>query len=127
MSKPKQVIVVRKDLNMRKGKIAGQVGHAAMMFLTKQATIEEQKLTVTLSIPQHDWITNSFTKIVPYVNSEDELRSLIQKAKDSGVVVHECIDNGLTEFKGVPTLTCAAFGPDYPELLDPITGHLPLL
>ena len=127
MSKPKQVIVVRKDLNMRKGKIAGQVGHATMMFLTKQATIEEQKLTVTLSIPQYDWLTNSFTKIVPYVNSEDELRSLIQKAKDSGVVVHECIDNGLTEFKGVSTLTCAAFGPDYPELLDPITGHLPLL
>lgn len=127
MSKPKQIIVVRKDLNMRKGKIAGQVGHAAMMFLIKKATVEGHKLTAELDARQKEWLTDSFTKIVPYVNSESELRDLIQKARDSGVTVHECIDNGLTEFGGVLTLTCAAFGPDLPEVLDPITGHLPLL
>ena len=36
-------------------------------------------------------------------------------------------DAGLTEFNGVPTKTCLALGPDYPENIDPITGNLKLL
>ena len=90
----KQVIVVRKDLNMRKGKIAAQVANAAMMFLIKPAEVYWATDTVasfkTLVTPhQHAWLTGSFTKVVPYCNSEAELRDLIQKARDAGVVVHE--------------------------------------
>jgi peptidyl-tRNA hydrolase len=43
------------------------------------------------------------------------------------VQVYQIVDNGLTEFKGMKTLTCAAFGPDYAEVLDEITGHLKLI
>lgn len=128
----KQVIVVRKDLNMRKGKIASQVAHAAMMFLLKPAQIHwatatEAVLTTVLDQNQHAWVTGDFTKITAAVKSEAELRELIEKAKAAGVTAYECVDNGYTEFHGVPTLTCAAFGPDYAEKVDAITGGLPLL
>ena len=47
--------------------------------------------------------------------------------------VNSCIpcsiirDSGFTEFNGVPTLTAVAIGPDYPEVIDPLTKHLKLL
>lgn len=130
------VICVRHDLNMRKGKIGAMCGHASMAFLTRQLSNnanlsrESGQLTtgeVTLSDVELEWLHKSFAKIVVYVNSEQELLDLIAKGKEAGIVVHEVIDSGATEFHGVPTLTCAAFGPDKAEKLDAITGKLPLL
>jgi len=124
----KQVIVVRKDLNMRKGKIAAQAAHAAMMFLSKGATIWNDsfgtKFTRHLTPVQAAWLEGLFTKIVVSVDSEEELQRLLTKARELGVEAWPCTDAGLTEFHGVPTLTCAAFGPDYASRLDPITGTL---
>jgi PTH2 family peptidyl-tRNA hydrolase len=42
------------------------------------------------------------------------------------LVVHLITDRGLTEFGGVPTRTCLAVGPDYDDLIDPVTGGLEL-
>jgi len=60
------------------------------------------------------------------VNSEAELNEIEQKARVAGVEVHVIVDNGLTEFSGVPTPTCLALGPDWDECIDAITGHLEL-
>lgn len=127
----KQVIVVRTDLNMRKGKLASQVAHAAMAFLTRNAefsdNIDVDTMTVELFPFEREWLDNSFTKVVVGVASEEALKDVIFKAKMAGIEVNEIIDNGKTEFGGVLTLTCAAFGPDKAERLDPITGGLQLL
>lgn len=135
MDSIKQVIVCRKDLNMRKGKIAAQVAHASMMFIVKNASIfpnnSVESLPWTfhqlLTDAQREWLANSFVKVVAYVASEAALLALIDQAREAGITVHPVIDEGRTEFKGVPTLTCAAFGPDVGSKLDPVTGHLPLL
>jgi PTH2 family peptidyl-tRNA hydrolase len=55
-----------------------------------------------------------------------ELLAVVQKAQQAGVIAHLCVDAGRTEFHGVPTPTCCAVGPDDPERIDPITGHLKL-
>jgi len=143
----KQVIVVRKDLNMRKGKMSAQSAHSSEAFITRQIQkkiLEAQKqeieaygsiqddyerfiCVIAITKPQVEWILSSFRKIVVGAKDEEELKDIIMKAKAAGLVVNEVIDSGLTEFHGVPTLTCAAIGPDYDEVLDPITGHLPLL
>ena len=139
----KQILVIRKDLNMRKGKIGAMCDHASMAFITRQVgfiesiakdlsyTVHKSKdnnhYLINLSDIQLDWINNSFAKIVVYVNSEQELLDLIAKGKEAGIVVHKVVDSGATEFHGVPTLTCAAFGPDKSENLDKITGKLSLL
>jgi len=120
------IICVRKDLNMRKGKIAAQTAHASMSFLVK-GNLAGAVLHKELTEVEAAWLSGSFTKIVVYVNSEAELLARIQAGEAAGVTVHPTHDNGLTEFHGVKTLTCAAFGPDLPEVLDPLTGGLPLL
>jgi len=124
----KQVIVVRKDLNMRKGKIAAQVAHASIKFLfDNNESDRRDKLVVSLSKAEAIWANESFTKIVAGVDSEDELNELMLKAELSGVGCYRIIDAGRTEFNGEPTLTCAAFGPCEADVVDKITGHLKLL
>lgn len=128
MSAVKQVIVVRKDLNMRKGKIASQVAHASMKFILDNNEADRgDVLHVSLKGPEVMWMSGSFTKVVVGVDSEDELRDLVFNARLKNIEVHPIIDNGKTEFDGNPTLTCAAFGPDNVEILDEITGRLKLI
>jgi PTH2 family peptidyl-tRNA hydrolase len=128
MSDVKQVIVVRKDLNMRKGKIAAQVAHASMKFLVDNNEAERgDEVIIKLTPAEAMWLTGSFTKVVVGVDSEEALQNLIFQAEMSDVEVHPIIDAGRTEFNGVPTLTCAAFGPCTAEELDKITGNLKLI
>jgi PTH2 family peptidyl-tRNA hydrolase len=124
----KMVIAVRRDLSMRKGKIAAQVAHAAMKFLIDANESEKpEELKVSLSEVETEWLMGSFTKVVVGVDSEDELNQLILTAQLADIEVHPIVDNGLAEFNGVHTLTCAAFGPDKAEELDRITGNLKLI
>lgn len=124
----KQVIVVRRDLNMRKGKLAAQVAHAAMKFLLDNNEAGRvDKLEVNLNNWESVWIREKFTKIVVGCDSQQELENLVMKAQLHGVSVSPIIDDGKTEFNGEKTLTCAAFGPASTEEIDPITGHLKLL
>ena len=125
----KQVIVVRKDLNMRKGKLAAQVAHASMKFLVdNNESSRNDELYVKLNKEEAMWLlSGSFTKVVVSVDSEKELEDLIFKAKRDDVECHSIIDSGRTEFNGVPTLTCAAFGPADAVEIDEITGKLKLI
>lgn len=128
MSNIKMVIAVRKDLTMRKGKLAAQVAHASMKFLTDNNESERgDELHVKLSPEETIWMTGSFTKIVVGVESQDALEHLIFLAQLEGIEAHPIVDSGKTEFNGIPTLTCAAFGPCEEEHLNKLTGHLKLL
>lgn len=128
----KQVIVVRKDLNMRKGKIAAQAAHASMKVFLDVASIEHDqwegwKLTSWLTTPMADWLNSSFAKVCLYVESEEHLLELLQQAKDADISAALITDSGRTEFHGVPTNTCIAIGPHYADEIDKITGELKLL
>lgn len=128
MNEPKQVIVVRKDLNMRKGKIAAQASHASMGAILNLSTTENDKLVVDIAHSAvKEWLLGRFTKICLSVDSEEELLEIYQLATDKGLNVKLITDAGLTEFNGIPTKTCLAIGPDYPEKIDPITSNLKLL
>lgn len=113
----KQVIVMRKDLNMRKGKMVAQGAHASMMAVLNHLDnpIVEQ------------WLNDLFTKIVVSVDSEEELLEIYQTAAQYGLVASLVRDVGLTEFHGDRTFTCAAIGPDKSDIIDLHTGHLKLL
>lgn len=128
MNDVKQVIVVRKDLNMRKGKIAAQVAHAAMKFLVDNNEAERSdEMIIKLKPEEAMWLSGSFKKVVVGVDSEEALRQLIFQAELEDIEVHPIVDDGRTEFNGVPTLTCAAFGPCAAAKIDKITGNLKLI
>jgi PTH2 family peptidyl-tRNA hydrolase len=124
---------------LRTGKYCSQVAHASIAFLTKDSCgVIPNENTVSGSWFEkfiedkyadeiNHWLENSFRKIVCYVNSEEELVSLHQKALDSGLISHIIEDNGATEFGGVKTLTAVGIGPHFDDKFIGITDHLPLL
>lgn len=118
----KQTIVMRRDLNMSPGKMTAQGAHASTAFL---CDIIVNRLQPT--VPEIAWIASNFTKICLFVDSEQELADIARHADELGVRCHLIVDEGLTEFDGVYTLTCLGLGPDYADNIDPITRHLPLI
>ena len=119
----KQVIVIRRDLHMRRGKEIAQSCHCSMSFLTTRITDTDP---IPLSEAEKHWLNNGFRKITCVVNSEEELLKIHQDALDNGLVSHIILDNGATEFHGVKTYTAVAIGPDWESKIDPITGKLKL-
>jgi PTH2 family peptidyl-tRNA hydrolase len=120
---PKQVIVMRRDLGMRRGKEIAQGAHAAMIWLALRIRQPGYGFTEAERL----WLEGPFTKVCVRVDSEEELLGVVTAARDAGVMAYLCVDAGRTEFHGVPTPTCCAVGPDFPDRIDPITGHLKLL
>lgn len=123
----KQVIILRKDLNMRKGKLVAQGAHASMGAILGQCKQDGNTLVLDLKDERMaPWLTGRFKKICVYVNSEKELLDIYQNAKDAGMICSLIKDAGLTEFNGVATLTAVAVGPDREDRVDAICKHLPL-
>ena len=118
----KQVIVMRTDLNMRKGKMIAQGAHAAMMFALNIILTQDKP-----SADQVAWVMQGMKKITVRCESEDELLDIEQRAKDASLTVHIVTDSGHTEFHGIPTKTCLAIGPNKAESIDRITKTLKLL
>jgi PTH2 family peptidyl-tRNA hydrolase len=127
----KQMIVMRKDLNMRKGKMVAQGSHASMIFLVdkvKYAFKTKKDIYELLNDTQIDWIFNEkFKKICVSVENIEELLEIERKAVEMNIHVDRVIDSGLTEFNNIPTMTCIAIGPDKSYKIDKITGQLNLL
>jgi len=122
----KQVIIMRKDLNMRKGKLVAQGAHASLGAILNLMQRNGNVLTLELDERTEPWITGRFKKICVYVNSEAELLDVYKAAQDAGLISCLIQDSGLTEFNGVPTLTAVAVGPDREDKIDVVTKHLPL-
>ena len=128
----KQVIVMRTDLNMRKGKMIAQGSHASMLFLA-EALAEDKPLTDEQMLWLYgdkldlaDWNYAGMTKVVLGIGSHEELVALYSITKGSGLTVHWVVDAGKTELPP-GTKTCLAIGPDNAELIDHFTKDLKLL
>ncbi len=111
----KQVIVVRDDLKLSRGKIAVQVAHAAVIGYLKSDSNLRRK-----------WLDEGQKKIVLKVKSLEELLEIKQKAESLKLVTGVVQDAGLTE---IPpgTITAVVIGPDDEKKIDKVTGNLPLL
>ena len=114
----KQMIVMRHDLGMRRGKQIAQGAHASVLALTETG----------LDNPTiKNWADQGMPKICVRVNSEQELFDIQTQATENGLPVFVVRDEGRTEFNGVVTPTCLAIGPADSDAIDAVTGNLSLL
>jgi PTH2 family peptidyl-tRNA hydrolase len=126
--KVKQVLVLRKDLNMSKGKMVVQGAHASIAFLTNKMkdnlSNPEALWWVNLSQAEKEWVYGTFFKVCVGVDSEKELLDIGYNA-----VMLDLSVKYIEETTGFdkPTVTCIAIGPDYSSKIDPVTKHLKLL
>lgn len=114
----KQVIVVRKDLNMRKGKMIAQGSHASLI-----AYLAASK---SGNFMHEVWLQEGQTKICVGVDSLEELQKIYQEAVEQEIPCSLVLDAAHTEFKE-PTYTAVCLGPYYEDDINKITGHLKLL
>ena len=114
----KQVLVFRKDLQLSKGKIAAQAGHAAVS--AAQDAYNRNKRWWDA------WFHEGQRKIAVKVESEKELHDLEEAAEELGLPHALIVDAGLTE---IPegTVTCLGIGPAPTEKIDRLTSKLQLL
>lgn len=150
-NKVKQVIVLRTDLNMRKGKMVAQGSHACMKVFFDRIVMGhttgynfsqnaddinnpfiardrfKDAALVPLTKDMKEWVEGAFTKACVGCGSEEELLALRDAAEAAGLPCAAIQDNGVTEFHGVKTWTALAVGPARAGDVDKITGHLKLL
>jgi PTH2 family peptidyl-tRNA hydrolase len=117
----KQTIIIRKDLNLSKGRLVTQGAHASIAFLTD--LIKEYN-PLQLTEVQKEWVYGTFFKVCVGVDSEKELLDIGYNAVMLGLSVKYIEETGGFD---KPTVTCIAIGPDYSSKIDPVTKHLKLL
>lgn len=114
----KQVIIVRSDLEMGKGKLAAQVAHASVQGFYNMLIKNREKAL--------QWLESGAKKVVLKVQSEEELFRIYQHALSIGLNAVIIKDSGLTQLEP-GTTTTVSIGPDDEESINRITGHLKLL
>ena len=114
----KQVIVLRTDLKMSKGKMAAQAAHAAVSAAEYARNNRPEWW--------NPWIREGQCKIAVKVASEEELLEFERIARNEGLPVALIIDRGLTELPP-DTTTCLGIGPAPADKVNVVTGNLPLL
>jgi peptidyl-tRNA hydrolase, PTH2 family len=111
----KQVILIRMDLKLPRGKACSQAAHASV-----EAVLKSDSNIVK------SWRNEGMAKIVLKVKNEKELLEYFQLAKDEGLTASLITDAGRTVI-APGTKTCVAIGPDDEEKVDSVTGKLGLL
>ena len=114
----KQVVVVRKDLNMGTGKIAAQVGHACVLGA--------EHVRKSHPVWYKEWELSGQEKVVVKVTSLDELEKIKRHAISLDLPWSEVTDAGHTQI-APGTVTCISIGPAPEDKVDKVTKDLKLL
>ncbi|MEA2036761.1 MAG: peptidyl-tRNA hydrolase Pth2 [Nanoarchaeota archaeon] len=115
MGKYKQVILLRMDLKLPKGKAMTQAAHASSAALLKSHKDDIKR-----------WQSEGMKKVALKVADEKELFEYKQQADDLGLVTALIEDAGKTVVEP-GTITCLGIGPDNEEKIDNVTGKLKMV
>lgn len=144
----RQLIIARKDLQMSPGKLAAQVSHASMAFLSnmiRSGTVNKTTSVGTEEVDTYriqiemqsdiyeDWLCDIFTKTICEAKNRNQLMKAVTMAEELGLKEGTDFflikDNCLTELEpeevgedGIgSTLTCIGFRPLPDEIAHQIT------
>lgn len=136
----RELIIVRKDLDMSKGKMAAQVSHAAMAFLNntimKSLMPAESNYQGQISINKgiyEEWMQASYTKTIMEAKNKNQLLKAKRIAEELGLEENKdfffIYDNCLTELtpeENGKCLTCMGFRPLDEEMASKISKKFQL-
>jgi peptidyl-tRNA hydrolase, PTH2 family len=111
------VIVARKDLKLSPGKLAAQVGHAAVDCALKAKRHQPDRFDL--------WYEEGQKKVVVKADSEQALFEIKLAAEKAGLTTALIRDAGHTEL-APGTITVLGVGPGREIDVQKVTGHLPL-
>ena len=111
----KQVIVVRRDLRLDKGKLAAQVAHASLDSYKRANPADIEA-----------WESEGSKKVVVQAEGLKDILDLQKKARALGLPCSLIRDAGRTRLKP-GTITCLGIGPASEERIDRVTGKLKML
>jgi len=111
------VVVARKDLKLSAGKLAAQVGHAAVDCALKAKRHQPAVFDA--------WYEEGQKKVVVKADNERALFDLKAAAERAGLTTALIADAGHTELPP-GTITVLGVGPGRDIDVDKITAHLPL-
>ena len=128
----RQIIIARKDLNMGPGKLAAQVSHASLAFISHLIREHGRKMLLgsdyvaQVILPKdvyEDWFCGVFTKTVCEAKNKNQLMKAIdiaqelglQEGKDYFLIKDACLTDlepeEIDENGQGRTLTCIGFRP----------------
>lgn len=117
----RQVIIARKDLNMSPGKLAAQVAHASMAFMSNM--VRTWKIYMPPPDIYEEWFCGVFTKTVCEAKNKNQLLKAVtiaeelglQEGKDFFLIKDACLTDlepeEIDENGQGRTLTCIGFRP----------------
>jgi len=111
----KQVILVRQDLGLPKGKLAVQVAHASVESMMKAKSSIVDK-----------WRYSGAKKVALKVSNLDELKDYEKQLKKARIKTAMITDAGKTCI-APGTTTCLGVGPDDEEKIDSVTAELKMV
>lgn len=111
----KQVIVLRTDLGMSKGKMIAQACHASLGAYNNAGSMKKA-----------NWEAEGAKKIAVKAKSEDKLMELFKQARSMNISAYIVKDAGETELDP-GTVTALGIGPDDDGTVDKVTKELPLM
>jgi len=114
----KMVIITRKDLKLSSGKLAAQVAHAAVACALSAKKNNPKWFT--------KWQNEGGKKAIVKVDCVEDFFSLKEKAEQLKIGAHVIEDAGHTEIPA-GTKTVLGIGPAPSNIVDQVTGDLPLL
>tara|TARA_B100001778_G_scaffold334793_1_gene347844 strand:+ start:2034 stop:2453 length:420 start_codon:yes stop_codon:yes gene_type:complete len=114
----KMVFIINSELKMGKGKIAAQVGHAAVSSTLKSGDKTPELLEA--------WLASGQKKICVKGNDAEHLLQLEKQSSERDITTVKINDAGHTQIPS-GSLTVLSLGPDMETNLNKITGDLKLL
>lgn len=114
----KLVVLVRTDLDMGKGKIAAQVGHASVECALRAEKKDRKAFD--------SWMDCGQRKVVLKVSGKDEMIRYMNEARSYGLYTVLITDAGRTQVEP-GSATCIGIGPAPESEVDKVTGGLKML
>lgn len=113
----KMVLVVNQELGMGKGKIAAQCGHASVGCYKRATRLCPNGLRA--------WEYTGCAKIAVKCPTEEEMRTIYDKAAERGLPLYLVEDAGRTQIAAGSRTVLGILGPTY--VFEDLTSHLKLL